>query len=386
MSIFDKIENRKNSNSLKWDILANELPMWVADMDFQTAPKIKEAILKRAELGIFGYGIIPDDFYEAVKNWLKSQENAEIKKSWILPVNGTVAAIASIIRALTQKEDKIIIQSPVYGIFYNIILNNQRKVLENPLIYNNLKYQIDFLDLEEKLADQKAKILLLCNPHNPIGKIWNKEDLIKIAELCNKYEVLIISDEIHCDIRNKDAQFNSLINVPQFKDLGISLISPSKTFNLAGLQTATAIVENENLREKIKNAFNNDEIAEPNYFAVDATIAAYNDSKDWLLELNNYLEQNKRFSLEFIKNYLPKIKVIVGEASYLMWLDCREICQDSNKLQHFIREKTGLILSSGLNYGENGEGFLRINLAAPKNLIIEGLNRLKEGISLYLEE
>ena len=383
---FDKIENRRNTNSFKWDIKANELPMWVADMDFQTAPKIKEAILKKAEQGIFAYTIIPDEYYELIKTWLKNQEQAEIQKSWILHSNGTIPAISSLIRALSKKEDNIIIQPPIYGVFYNSILNNHRKVLENPLIYKDYNYTIDFADLEKKLADKKTKILLLCNPHNPIGKIWSFEDLERIAKLCKKYEVIIIADEIHCDIRTVNSKFHSLITIPYFKDLGITIISPSKAFNLAGLQSASVIIENQELREKIKKSFNADEINEANFFAIEATMAAYRDSKDWLLELNNYLTQNKNFAINFLNTYLPQIKVNYPEASYLLWLDCRTISEDSKKLQLYLRETTGLILSSGTDFGKNGEGFLRMNLAAPKEIIIDGLNRFKNGIKNYLED
>ena len=383
---FDKIENRRNTNSFKWDIKANELPMWVADMDFQTAPKIKEAILKKAEQGIFAYTIIPDEYYELIKTWLKNQEQAEIQKSWILHSNGTIPAISSLIRALSKKEDNIIIQPPIYGVFYNSILNNHRKVLENPLIYKDYNYTIDFADLEKKLADKKTKILLLCNPHNPIGKIWSFEELELIAKLCKKYEVIIIADEIHSDIRTINSKFHSLITIPYFKDLGITIISPSKAFNLAGLQSASVIIENQELREKIKKSFNADEINEANFFAIEATMAAYRDSKDWLLELNNYLTQNKNFAINFLNTYLPQIKVNYPEASYLLWLDCRTISEDSKKLQLYLRETTGLILSSGTDFGKNGEGFLRMNLAAPKEIIIDGLNRFKNGIKNYLED
>ena len=276
-SIFDKEIDRKNTGSMKWDVSEGELPMWVADMDFETAPEIIEAMIKRAKHGVFGYTLIQDDWYEAYQNWWKNRHQLEIKKEWLLFCTGVVPAISSIIRKMTTVAENVVVMTPVYNIFFNSILNNGRNVLESKLVYKDGVYQIDFEDLEEKLANPQTSMLLLCNPHNPVGKIWDKDTLAKIGELCVKHHVLVLSDEIHCDITRPGKEYIPFASVSDScKYNSITCVAPTKTFNLAGIQTSAVIVPNETIRHKVNRGLNTDEVAEPNVFAAIAPVAAFN--------------------------------------------------------------------------------------------------------------
>jgi cystathionine beta-lyase len=379
---FDTQVDRRNTNSLKWDVAENELPMWVADMDFKTAPEIQNVIIERAKHGVFGYSIIPDEWYQAYMNWWKKRHSFEIQKDWIIFCTGVVPAISSIVRKLTTPAEKVLIQTPVYNIFFNSIINNGRQVLESPLKYDGEKYQIDFEDLEEKLSDSQTALMILCNPHNPVGKIWNREELQRIGELCYKYHVIVISDEIHCDLTVPRCNYNPFASVSEkCRENSITCVAPTKAFNLAGLQTAAVIVPNEILRHKVWRGLNTDEVAEPNVFAVDATIAAFTQGEKWLDELREYIFENNKVATEFIKSEVLGIKVVRSEATYLMWLDCSDITDCATELANFLREKTGLYLSEGGQYGKAGDRFLRMNIACPRKVLLEGLERLKRGVS-----
>lgn len=381
---FDEIIDRKNTNSLKWDVAENELPMWVADMDFQTAPAITNILKKRAKTGLFGYSIIPDRWYEAIIYWWKKRHNFIIKKNWIQFCTGTVAAITSIVKRITNIGDNVLVQTPVYDIFFHSIENHGRHILENKLKYNGNKYSIDFSDLEEKLSNRLTTMMILCNPHNPIGKVWSREELYKIGELCQKYNVVVVSDEIHCDLTEPEFEYIPFASVSEIcKNISITCISPSKTFNIAGLHSAAVIIPNENIRYNIIRGLNSDEIAEPNVFATDALIAAYKEGEEWLDELRKYLSENKKLVYKFLKKELPNVISLNSQATYLMWLDCRNVIGNISELCHFIREKTGLYLSNGINYRGNGEYFLRMNIACSKKRLVDGLSRLKIGIIEY---
>ena len=381
---FDTPVNRRNTGSLKWNVEENELPMWVADMDFKTAPEITEALQKRVGHGVFGYSEVPDEWYDAyIKRW-KGRHGFEIKKEWLIFCTGVVPAISSTVRKLTTPAEKVLIQTPVYNIFFNSILNNGRNVIENPLKYDGRTYEIDFDDLEKKLADPQTTLMILCNPHNPIGKIWSKENLERIGELCAKYSVIVLSDEIHCDLTAPNRNYIPFASVSDAcADNSITCIAPTKAFNLAGLQTAAVVVPNENLRHKVWRALNTDEVAEPNAFAVTATVAAFNEGGRWLDELRCYIHRNKMIAEEFIAAEILEIKSVSSEATYLMWLDCSAISPDSGKLTAFIREKTGLYLSAGAQYGECGKSFIRMNVACAESVLCDGLCRLKKGITKY---
>lgn len=384
---FDKKVNRRHTNSLKWDVNNNEIPMWVADMDFKTAPAIIKVIKKRANHGIYGYTIVPEQWYESIISWWKKQHQFEIKKEWLQFSTGVVPAISSIVKRITQEKDNIVTLTPVYDIFFHSIENANRKTLESPLIYKNGQYLIDFKDLENKLKDPKTTMMIFCNPHNPIGKIWTKEEIQQVGFLCEKYNVVVLSDEIHCDITDINCQYVPFASVSNacLKN-SITCLSASKAFNLAGLQSAAVFCANEKIRNIIVKGLNADEVAEPNCFAIDATIAAFNESKEWLMNLKKYIYENKQMVKAYIQEQHIPMKVVDSEATYLVWLDCSEISQNVSEFCTFLRKRTGLYLSNGALYRGNGKDFVRMNIACPKAQVKKGLNCLKRGIQLYYRE
>ena len=381
---FDTPVNRRGTNSLKWDVEENELPMWVADMDFQTAPPIRDAIERRAKLGVFGYEIVPDEWYSAVSGWWARRHGFEIDKDWLCFCTGVIPAITSAVKRVTNAGDNIVIQTPVYDIFFHSVENTGRHVLENELVYRNGEYGIDFEDLEKKLSQPLTTMLILCNPHNPVGKIWSKEELKKIGALCNKYGVTVLSDEIHCDLTEPDAGYTPFACASEVcKKISITCVAPSKAFNLAGLQSAAVIVPQRELRNKIVLGLNSDEIAEPNSFAVTGAVAAFNEGGQWLDELRDYLSLNKKTATEFIRARLPEITVIKQTATYLLWLDCSAVCGDTAPLCEHIRKTTGLFVTAGGQYRGNGKAFIRVNVACTRATLSDGLERLERGIKSY---
>lgn len=381
---FDVPINRQMTNSLKWNVAESELPMWIADMDFETAPEIKAAIATRAAHGIYGYTDIPDAWYQAYIDWWENRHNFVMEKDWLIFCTGVVPAISSIVRKLTTPAEKVLIQTPIYNIFFNSILNNGRQALQSPLKYDKNGYSIDFDDLERKLSDPQTTLMILCNPHNPIGKVWSKEELRQIGELCYKHHVIVVSDEIHCDLTDSGCEYTPFATVTEkCKENSITCIAPTKAFNLAGLQTAAMVVPNDNLRHKVWRALNTDEVAEPNAFAIDAAITAFTHGGAWLDALRVYIQENKEFAAEYVKNEIPDIKVVSSQATYLLWLDCNRLLGVSSEIARFIREKNGLYLSDARQFGCNGERFLRMNIACARSVLEDGLSRLKEGIKAY---
>lgn len=381
---FDAKTNRRNSNSLKWDVLENELPMWVADMDFQTAPEIREAVCSRAEHGIFGYTILPDAWYEAYRYWWEQYHGFRIEKEWMIFCTGVVPAISSAVRKLTTPGENVLVQTPVYNIFFNSIVNNGRNVAESPLSYDDGKYFIDFERLEKDLSNPQTTMMILCNPHNPVGKIWEKETLGRIGELCARHHVTVLSDEIHCDLTAPGLEYTPFASVSETcRRISITAIAPTKAFNLAGLQTAAVVAPDGVLRHKMWRALNTDEVAEPNVFAVDAAVAAFTKGKPWLDELREYLQENKEFVRKHIEKELPSLSVVPSDATYLLWIDCSKLAGTSSKFADFLRKKTGLYLSAGKEYGGNGDRFVRMNVACPRELVRDGMERLKQGVREY---
>lgn len=381
---FSKPVDRRHTNSMKWDVADHELPMWVADMDFETCPAVKEAILKKAQLGVYGYTIIPDSYIESVMNWWKTYHHFELKKEWILFSTGVVPAISSIVCKMTTPAENVLIQSPVYNIFYNSIYNNGRNILSSDLVFDGKEYHIDFEDLEAKLADPQTTLMILCNPHNPIGKIWDKETLRRIGHLCAKHHVLVLSDEIHCDLCKPGLEYVPFASVDEVcQNNSITCVAASKAFNLAGLQSASVIVPNPVLRHKVNRGLNTDEVAEPNVFCMEANTAAFTKGRAWLEDLCVYIEENKAYVRQFIAENLPELYVVPSEATYLLWVNCQAISEDTEELCQFIRAKTGLYVSSGEEYGKNGKTFIRINLACPRSRVEDGMARLKNGIEAY---
>ncbi|MGN1321278.1 MAG: MalY/PatB family protein, partial [Methanosphaera sp.] len=307
-----------------------------------------------------------------------------LEKDWLKYTTGVVPAISTVIRKLTSKGDKVLIQTPVYHVFFYIIEDNEREVIENKLIYKDKQYSIDFDDLEEKLSMDDVKLMLLCNPHNPIGKIWSKEELKRIGQLCKKHDVVVVADEIHGDLTDHGRKYNPFINISEeCRDNTIMTIAPTKTFNIAGLKTAAVCIPNSNLREKIFKAIDVDCINDPNIFAVNGTIAAYTKGGEWLNQLRQYLYDNKQALDNYLKNNIPEIELVPSDATYLLWIDCSRLGIHGEDFCDFLNNKTGLLLSPGIQFGKVGEQFVRINIACPRKLLLSGLDRLKRGVELY---
>ena len=380
---FDAIVDRRGTGSVKWDIRENELPMWVADMDFRTAPCIRRALEARVAHGVFGYSDIPDAWYEAYRNWWGEHHGLSFSQEDLIFVTGVIPAISTAVRKFTTPAEKIVLQTPVYNHFFSSVVNNGRRVLENPLVYRNGEFDMDFEDLEEKLSDPLATMMILCNPQNPTGRIWSREHLARVGELCRKHHVLVFSDEIHCDLTAPGHGYIPFASVNETCRMNsITAVAPTKTFNIAGIQSAAVIVPEEGLRQRMNRALNTDEVAEPNAFAVDATVAAFSaEGWEWLTALRKYIAENKERAYSFFRAELPDIHAVSQDATYLMWLDVSRYSDDSAQLQRRIREKTGLWLTEGGIYGGIGNRFLRMNVACPKALLEDGLKRLKTALT-----
>ena len=378
---FDTPVDRRASGSMKWNVGENELPMWVADMDFKTAPEILSAIERRAAHGVFGYTEVTDTWYEAYMDWWNVRHGFAMKKDWLIFCTGIVPAISSIVRKLTTPAEKVLIQTPVYNIFFNSILNNGRQVLESPLIYDGDRYYMDFESLENALSDPQVTLMILCNPHNPTGNIWNKETLVRIGELCAKHHVVVLSDEIHCDLTDPGFEYIPFASASEVcRENSITCVAPTKAFNIAGFQTAAVSVPNSVLRHKVWRGLNTDEVAEPNAFAATVAEAAFSEGGAWLDALREYLAGNKALVAAFLEEEIPQIHLVPSQATYLLWLDCGAISKDTDELAQSIREKTGLYLSAGSQFGGNGKQFLRMNVACPRATLQDGLKRLKRGV------
>ena len=372
---FQTVIERKNTNCLKWDLFDDDLPMWVADMDFRVAPAIENAIMQRANHPIYGYTVVPDELFEAYINWWDRRYGLKMQREDMAYSIGVMPSISSMIRCLTDVGDEILIQTPVYHVFFYVIEDNNRKVLENQLIYENGEYRIDFEDLDKKLS--KVKMMILCNPHNPVGKIWSEGDLDHIGRLCKKHDVILISDEIHCDLTDPGVKYNPF----KAQDNVVRCLSPSKSFNIAGFQSSIVHATNRELLEKIKNQMHIDNSSSCNVFATAAVMAAYDESEEWLEELKEVLYENKCIVKEYLKSELPIIKLVESDATYLLWLDCSALNVPSKVLSGFLRNNQGLFLSAGIDFGKNGDNFLRMNIACPQELLRDGLGRLKAGIT-----
>lgn len=380
---FDEIIPRRGTNSYKWDSAgdADVLPMWVADMDFRTAPPVVEALRKRVEHGIFGYVRVPDAYYAAVTNWFARRHDWQIEKEWIIYTTGVVPALSAVIKALTVPGDKVMVQTPVYNCFFSSIRNNGCGMITNPLIYRNGTYQINFADLEQKAADPNVKVLLLCNPHNPAGRVWTKQELTRIGDICIRNNVWVVADEIHCELVFPGHTYIPFASISQeFLMHSGTCTSPSKAFNLAGLQIANIISADTDIRTKIDKAINVNEVCDVNPFGVEALMAAYNDSEEWLEELKQYLFDNYNYLRAYFSEYLPEFPVSMLEGTYLVWVDCSVLNQSSDEIVKTLLEKEKLWVNEGSLYGEIGEGFIRINIACPRQQLIEGLNRLRRAL------
>lgn len=376
---FDQIIERQGSGSVKWDSVENPsiLPMWVADMDFRAAPAIVDALQKRVEHGIFGYAKVPDAYYEATVNWFSRKHSFHIERDWILYTSGVVPAISAILKALTNPGDGVIVQTPVYNCFFSSIRNMGCQLVENPLVNCDGHYQVDFEDLENKASRSDVTVMILCNPHNPVGRAWTKQELVRIGEICSKHGVKVISDEIHCDLMfpgNHHQPFAALGD--EFLMNTVTTHSPSKSFNIAGLQIANIVTANKELKQKVDRALNIHEVCDVNPFGVAALVAAYNQGEEWLNELNHYLYENYLAVVEFVQHQLPKLSVIQQEATYLAWIDCRKLDIPSEKIGEMLLKEGSLMINQGSVYGNSGDGYIRLNMACPRALLLEGLERM----------
>jgi cystathionine beta-lyase len=378
---FDEIVIRRNTNSYKWDTAADNdvLPMWVADMDFRTAPSIIEALHQRAEHGVFGYTKVPQAYYDATVSWFQRRHNFIIDKEWILFTSGVVPALSAIIKALTVPGDKVLVQTPVYNCFFSSIRNDECEMVANELVYRDGVYSIDFDGLEQKTADPKVKLMLLCNPHNPVGRVWTLEELERIGEICFRNNVIVVSDEIHCDL-----VYDGYTHIPfasigeKFLQNSVTCIAPTKTFNLAGIQVANIVAKDEEIRKKIDKALNVNEVCEINAFAIEALIAAYTKGESWLEQFKEYLHENYKVLIQFFKDHLPQLLVLPLEATYLVWVDCSALKKTSEEIVKELLEKEKLWVNEGTMYGEAGEGFIRINIATRRENLIKGLEKIRK--------
>lgn len=379
---FDEIIPRRGTNSYKWDSAQEDvLPMWVADMDFRTAPAVVDALRKRVEHGIFGYTKVPSAYYEAVTGWFAHRHGWQIGKDWIIYTSGVVPALSAVIKALTVPGDRVLVQTPVYNCFFSSIRNNGCEMVASPLTYLNETYRIDYDDLERKAADPKVKLFLLCNPHNPAGRVWTRRELTRIGEICLRHGVLVIADEIHCELVYQGHTYTPFASISEeFLMHSVTCISPSKAFNLAGLQIANIICADEGMRIKIDKAININEVCDVNPFGVEALIAAYNEGAEWLEALKHYLSGNYNYLKAFFMEYLPKLPVVMLEGTYLVWVDCTALKRSSKEIADDLLKKEKLWVNDGGIYGEDGEGFIRINIACPRERLIEGLNKLRHAL------
>lgn len=382
---FDKITPRRGTNSYKWDSAEdkNVLPMWVADMDFQTAPCIIEALRKRVDHGIFGYTRVPEEYFEAVISWFRRRHQWKIERNWFIYTSGVVPALSAVIKALANEGDNILTLTPVYNCFFSSIRNNGCKLSSCALKYENNTFSIDFDDLERRAADPKTPLLLLCNPHNPSGRVWTREELQRIGDICIKNNVIVVSDEIHCEIVYPGYKYTPFASISEeFQKHSVTCISPSKAFNIAGLQIANIIVENDEWRRRIDKAININEVCDVNPFGVIATIAAYNEGELWLDELLKYIHANYLFFKEYCEKHFPQFPVAPLEGTYLAWMDCRSLSIPSEQFEEDLMKKEKLWLNAGSMYGKEGEGFMRWNLACPRQFVEEGLKRFAEYIGM----
>ena len=380
---FDKITSRRGTNSYKWDSTDDKdvLPMWVADMDFQTAPCIINALKKRVDHGIFGYTRVPEEYYEAVISWFGRRHNWQPEREWFIYTSGVVPALSAIIKALAKEGDRILTLTPVYNCFFSSIRNNGCELSSCALKYENNTFSIDYDDLERRAADPKTTLMLLCNPHNPSGRVWTREELRRIGDICIKHNVIVVSDEIHCEIVHPGYKYIPFASISEeFQKHSVTCISPSKAFNIAGLQIANIIVENEEWRQRIDKAINITAVCDVNPFGVIATIAAYNEGGEWLDQLLQYIHANYLFFKAYCEEHLPQLPVAPLQGTYLAWMDCRQLGIPSEELEEELMKNAKLWLNAGSMYGREGEGFMRWNLACPRQFVKEGLERFSSFI------
>lgn len=386
---FSRPTDRRGTDSYKWDSApeADIIPLWVADMDFETFPAITEALQRRVAHGIFGYTRVPEAYYEAVCRWFGKRHGWHINPEHIIYTSGVVPAVSAVIKALTLPGDQVIVQGPVYNCFFSSIRNNGCEMVSNSLIYNKeeLRYEIDFDDLERKLKHERARLMLLCNPHNPGGRVWTRDELTRVAELCRKYGVRVVSDEIHCELTLYDNEYVPFGSLPdELSRDSITCCSPSKAFNTAGLQIANIVCRDAEVRNRIDRAININEVCDVNPFGVIALQAAYSDEGyEWLTQLRKYISANYDLLLERFARELPKCKVMRMEGTYLAWIDCSELHISSDEIEEMLMHENKVWVNAGSMYGAEGAAFIRINMACTSELLNEGITRIVNGLGAY---
>ncbi|OLN29373.1 MalY/PatB family protein [Desulfosporosinus metallidurans] len=383
---FDQITDRHHTNSIKWDFnqrtfgREDVLPLWVADMDFKAPEAVVEALVKRAQHGIYGYSEGMDGYYKALEEWIDKRHGWKIKHDWITFSPGVVPALNELVRSLTQPGEKILIQSPVYPPFFHAIRNHGREVVNSQLRLENGRYIMDFADLEEKFSSG-VKMMILCNPHNPVGRVWKRDELERLGQLCLAHDVIVISDEIHGDLIYKDYHHIPFASLsPELANQSIVCTAPSKTFNLAGLQTSNLIIPNPSFRKTFQASLNLTGIHNPNVFGITALEAAYRHGWDWLDQLMNYIKGNVDFLTSFLDQELGQVQAIQPEGTYLVWLDFRSLGMEPKVLQEFLVHQAGVGLNAGYQFGPGGEGFARLNLGCSRSVVEEGLQRIKAAV------
>lgn len=384
---FDEIIDRRNTNSLKYDFALERnkprdvLPLWVADMDIKTPIEVREALIKSAEHGIFGYSDVKIEYFNTLNKWFKTNFDWETKQEWLVKAPGVVFAICTAIRALTEKGDAVLIQRPVYYPFSLSIVDNERKLVNNPLVYTDGKYEIDFADFEQKIIDNHVKLFILCSPHNPVGRVWTKEELTKIGDICLKHNVLIVADEIHEEFIYEGFKHHVFANLkPEFSDIAITCTAPSKTFNLAGLQVSNIFISNTEIRRKFKKEIVKTGYCELNAMGLIACQTAYAHGLDWLDQLKVYLAENLNFTRKFLAEKIPQIKLVEPQGTYLIWLDCSALNLDDKSLEDLIVNKAKLWLDAGTMFGSEGSGFQRINITCPRATLEKALQQLEAAV------
>lgn len=386
---FSRPTDRHGTDSYKWDSApeADIIPLWVADMDFETFPGITEALQRRVAHGIFGYTRVPEAYYEAVCRWFDKRHGWYINRKDIIYTSGVVPAVSAVIKALTLPGDQVIVQGPVYNCFFSSIRNNGCEMVSNSLVYNKeeLRYEIDFDDLERKLKHERARLMLLCNPHNPGGRVWTRDELTRVAELCRKYGVRVVSDEIHCELTLYDNEYVPFGSLPdELSRDSITCCSPSKAFNTAGLQIANIVCRDAEVRNRIDRAININEVCDVNPFGVIALQAAYSDEGyEWLTQLRKYISANYDLLLERFARELPKCKVMQMEGTYLAWIDCSELHISSDEIEEMLMHENKVWVNAGSMYGAEGAAFIRINMACTSEVLNEGITRIVNGLGAY---
>ena len=383
---FDKIIDRRGSNCVKWDEFSDPdiIPMWVADMDFETAPCVLEALKKRMQHGCFGYTLVPESYYEATIQWFGRRHGWRINRKSFIYTSGVVPAISAIIKAVTSEEDKVLVQTPVYNCFFSSIRNNGCILAENPLKMVSQRYEVDWEDFEQKCADPNVKVFLLCNPHNPAGRVWTREKLTRMGEICLRHGVFVISDEIHCEFTMPGHTYTPFASISEeFAQNSAVCISPSKAFNIAGLQIANIIVKDEEVRKKVDKAININEVCDVNPFGVIALQASYSaEGEEWLDQLNAYIAGNYQLARQMLSEALPHCPVTTLEGTYLMWMDIRATGKTSQQVADHLLKHAKVYVNPGTMYGQTaGEGYIRINLATQRSRVEEGIKRIISGVS-----